>query len=198
MTDISRGFWPQIHPSRSYGSTWATSLRDSRPCSIRPNAPLLLNDLCCNESTSQIVSELRCQVLARSGLKHCFNDGHFERVLAANTSVAELRIYVGDVAPRLASLLFPTQRPTPSKRPSLQRIDITDCLWIAVSSLGMGGLKHCFNNGHFERVSAANTSVAELRIYVGDVAPRLASLIYPTQRTAPTKRPSLQRITDCL
>ena len=41
-------------------------------------------------------------LLARSGLKHCFNDGHFERVSAANTSVAELRIHVGDVAPRLA------------------------------------------------------------------------------------------------
>ncbi len=38
----------------------------------------------------------------------------------------------------------------------------------------MGGLKHCFNDGHFERVSAANTSVAELQIHVGDVAPRLA------------------------
>ncbi len=33
---------------------------------------------------------------------------------------------------------------------------------------------HCFNDGHFEKVSAVNTSVAELRIYVGDVAPRLA------------------------
>ncbi len=70
------------------------------------------------------------------GLKHCFNDGHFERVSASNTSVAELRIYVGDVAPRLASLIYPTQRTAPSKRPLLQRIDITDCLRIAVSGFG--------------------------------------------------------------